>query len=82
MPITLTLAPLVKQAGGFTPKRIKPSNYPQPFATQMDGREKRPLGDMFGLTNFGVNLIQLAPSAVSSLRHAHTTQVELIYILD
>ena len=63
-----------------TPKRTKPSNYPEPFASQMQGREKHPLGDLFGLTNFGVNLTQLAPSAVSSLRHAHTTQDELIYI--
>ena len=55
------------------PKRVKPSNYPEPFASQMQGREKRPLGDLFGLTNFGVNLTQLAPGAVSSLRHAHTT---------
>ena len=63
------------------PKRIKPSNYPQPFAAQMDGREKRPLGDLFGLTNFGVNRTQLAPGAVSSLRHAHTPQDEFVYVL-
>ena len=48
----------------------------------MQGREKLTLGDLFGLINFGVNLTQLAPSAVSSLRHAHTTQDELIYILE
>jgi uncharacterized cupin superfamily protein len=64
------------------PKRTKPSNYPEPFASQMQGREKRTLGDLFGLTNFGVNLTKLAPSAVSSLRHAHTTQDEFIYILE
>ena len=64
------------------PKRTKPSNYPEPFAFQMQGREKRQLGDLFGETNFGVNLTKLAPGAVSSLRHAHTTQDELIYILD
>ena len=64
------------------PKRVKPSNYPEPFASQIQGREKCPLGDLFGLTNFGVNLIQLAPGAVSSLRHAHTTQDEFIYILE
>jgi len=63
------------------PKRVKPSNYPEPFASQMQGREKRPLGDLFGLSNFGVNLTQLAPGAVSSLRHAHTQQDEFIYIL-
>ena len=64
------------------PKRIKPSNYPEPFASQMQGREKRPLGDLFGLTNFGVNLTTLAPGAVSALRHPHTTQDEFIYILE
>ena len=64
------------------PARIKPSNYPEPFASRMTGREKRPLGDLFGLTNFGVNLTRLAPNAVSTLRHAHTRQDEFVYILD
>jgi uncharacterized cupin superfamily protein len=64
------------------PKRVKPSNYPEPFASQMQGREKRPLGDLFGLTNFGVNQTTLAPGAVSALRHAHTTQDEFIFILE
>jgi uncharacterized cupin superfamily protein len=63
------------------PPRTKPSNYPEPFAARMVGREKRPLGDLFGLTHFGVNLTRLAPQAVSSLRHAHTQQDEFIYIL-
>ena len=43
------------------PPRGKASNYPQPFAARMEGRQKRPLGDLFGLTNFGVNLTRLAP---------------------
>lgn len=63
------------------PLRTKPSNYPEPFASRMSGREKRPLGDLFGLTNFGVNLTRLAPNAISSLRHAHSKQDEFIYIL-
>jgi uncharacterized cupin superfamily protein len=63
------------------PARAKPSSYPEPFASQMAGREKRPLGDLFGLTNFGVNLTRLVPHAISSLRHAHTKQDEFIYIL-
>lgn len=63
------------------PARVKPSNYPEPFAARMAGRQKQPLGDLFGLTNFGVNLTRLAPHAVSSLRHAHTRQDEFIYIL-
>jgi uncharacterized cupin superfamily protein len=48
----------------------------------MSGREKRPLGDLFGLTNFGVNLTRLAPGAMSSIRHYHTKQDEFIYILE
>jgi uncharacterized cupin superfamily protein len=63
------------------PARTKPSNYPEPFASRMAGRQKRPLGDLFGLTNFGVNLTRLAPNAVSALRHAHSKQDEFIYIL-
>ena len=64
------------------PVRSKPSVYPEPFKSQMAGRLKRPLGDLFGLSNFGVNLTRLAPQAVSALRHAHTRQDEFIYILE
>ena len=63
------------------PARVKASNYPEPFASRMAGRRKHPLGDLFGLTNFGVNLTKLAPSAASALRHAHTKQDEFVYIL-
>jgi uncharacterized cupin superfamily protein len=63
------------------PLRSKPSNYPEPFASRMRGRDKRPLGDLFGLQNFGVNLTRLAPGAVSALRHAHARQDEFVYIV-
>lgn len=63
------------------PTRVKPSNYPEPFASRMAGRIKHPLGDLFGITNFGVNLTRLAPNAVSALRHGHTKQDEFIYIV-
>lgn len=63
------------------PARTKPSNYPEPFASRMAGRRKHPLGDLFGLTNFGVNLTRLAPGASSALRHAHSKQDEFVYIL-
>ena len=43
------------------PPRTKPSNYPEPFASRMSGRTKRPLGDLFGLKNFGVNLTGRGP---------------------
>lgn len=64
------------------PARTKPSNYPEPFASRMAGREKRPLGDLFGLSNFGVNLTRLRPGAISALRHAHSRQDEFAYILE
>lgn len=63
------------------PPRAKRSNYPEPFASRMAGRVKYPLGTLFGLENFGVNLTRLAPGAVSALRHAHSRQDEFIYIL-
>ena len=63
------------------PVRVKPSVYPEPFASRMTGREKRQLGDFFGLNNFGVNLTRLTPGAISALRHAHTKQDEFVYIL-
>jgi uncharacterized cupin superfamily protein len=64
------------------PPRAKASNYPEPFLARVKGREKRPLGELFGLSNFGVNLTRLAPGAVSALRHAHTKQDEFVYILE
>ena len=63
------------------PPRTKPSIYPEPFASRMAGREKRPLGDLFGLSNFGVNLVRLLPGAGSALRHAHSRQDEFVFIL-
>lgn len=64
------------------PPRTRQTSYPEPFASRMAGRLKRPLGDLFGLSNFGVNLTRLAPGSVSSLRHAHTRQDEFVYILE
>ena len=64
------------------PPRAKLSNYPEPFFSRMKGRDKRPLGDLFGLMNFGVNLTRLKPGGSSSIRHAHTKQDEFVYILE
>ena len=64
------------------PPQAKLSNYPEPFYSRVKGREKRKLGDLFGLTNFGVNLTRLAPGAISSPRHVHTKQDEFVYILE
>ena len=62
--------------------RAKRSSYPDPFAARVRGREKRSLGDLFGLTNFGVNLTTLAPGAQSALKHRHSRQDEFVFILE
>jgi uncharacterized cupin superfamily protein len=63
------------------PSRTK-SVYPEPFATLMQGREKRALGDFFAITRFGVNLTRLIPGSQSALLHCHSKQEEFIYILE
>jgi uncharacterized cupin superfamily protein len=58
------------------------SQYPTPtFRKLVEGREKRKLGDHFGLTNFGVSHTTLAPGASSALPHSHSEQDEFIYVL-
>ena len=64
------------------PPRARPSWYPAAFAKSMEGRTKRPLGDLFGLSNFGVNIVHLVPGARSALRHAHTRQDEFVYVVE
>jgi uncharacterized cupin superfamily protein len=56
--------------------------YPAPYAAALEGRAKRALGDLFGLSQFGVNLTVLAPGAASSERHWHELEDEFIYILE
>jgi uncharacterized cupin superfamily protein len=64
------------------PELPPPRTYPEPFASRVGGRRRLPLGEVFGLTNFGVNLTRLAPGAMSALRHTHSREDELIYILE
>lgn len=64
------------------PDRIVASVYPREFVDRFKGRSKKQLGNMFGLSNFGVNLTTLQPGAISSLRHVHKTQDEFVYILE
>lgn len=74
-------APLAVVAAEVAP-RSKASSYPAPFAALIEGREKRQLGEVFGLGNFGVNLTRLAPGAQSALMHRHKTQDEFVYVLE
>lgn len=56
------------------------SIYPEPWASQMAGRSSLRLGDMAWLTQFGANLVMLAPGAKSSLRHWHQNEDEFVMV--
>jgi uncharacterized cupin superfamily protein len=56
--------------------------FAEPLGSLMAGRERRPLGDFFGLTKFGVNLTRLPPGSISAARHSHSNQDEFVYILE
>jgi uncharacterized cupin superfamily protein len=58
------------------------SGYPAPLRASTEGREKAALGDVAGLTQFGVNLTRLKAGAASALRHWHEQEDEFVYVLD
>jgi uncharacterized cupin superfamily protein len=58
------------------------TNYPPQFQKVVEGREKSVLGDLIGLTQFGVNLTRLKPGAASALRHWHENEDEFVYVLE
>ena len=58
------------------------SIYPEPYAAMMQGRSSLRLGDAGGLTQFGANLVMLAPGALSSLRHWHQAEDEFVMVTD
>jgi uncharacterized cupin superfamily protein len=58
------------------------SGYPAPHAEKVKGRSRYAgLGDLFGLDQFGVNVVTLAPGSWSSQRHWHAEEDEFIYVL-
>jgi uncharacterized cupin superfamily protein len=56
--------------------------YPEPWRAITNGREKVVLGDVAGLTQFGVNLTRLKPGAASALRHWHEAEDEFVYVIE
>lgn len=57
------------------------SIYPHPHHEHLEGRLKRKLGDLVGISQFGVNLVTLEPGAWSSQRHWHEKEDEFVYII-
>ncbi len=67
------------------PQSLEPrvsSGYPEPYRSRVLPREKRALGDALGITKFGVNLTTLPPGKESSMRHTHTHEDEMVFVLE
>lgn len=56
--------------------------YPPPFDAPCRDRKRWKLGDAAGLTQFGVNLLRLAPGVWSSQRHWHTAEDEFVWVVE
>jgi uncharacterized cupin superfamily protein len=76
------------ESGSTMPKRDlnqiperRGSDYPAPFDRQVGERIRQRLGDAGGLTQFGVNLLQLKPGAWSGQRHWHSEEEEFVYVV-
>jgi len=61
---------------------ISRSSYPEPYRARVLPREVRRLGEALGLTRIGVNVATLLPGKESSMRHWHTHEDELVYLLE
>jgi len=70
--------------GGINPQEIQPrtgTGYPEPYRENVVARSKRVLGDAFGLTRYGINLVELSPGTWSSQRHWHTHEDEFVFVI-
>ena len=70
--------------GGIDPREIEPrtgTGYPDPYRENVVARSKRALGDAFGLSRYGVNLVELSPGTWSSQRHWHTHEDEFVFVV-
>lgn len=56
------------------------SNYPAPFDQQVGPFVRQALGDTGGLTQFGVNRLQLPPGSWSGQRHWHSEDDEFVLV--
>lgn len=57
------------------------TRYPAPHDAPCKGRKRWQLGEVAGLTQFGVNLLRLPAGQWSSQRHWHTHEDEFVHVL-
>jgi uncharacterized cupin superfamily protein len=61
--------------------RTGASAYPAPHDKQVEGRRTWIITRQFGLSQFGVNRVELAPGAWSTQRHWHKTNDECVIVI-
>lgn len=57
------------------------SSYPPPHDEKLKGRKSWSLTRQFGLSQFGVNRVELPPGAWSTNRHWHKSNDELVIVI-
>lgn len=58
------------------------TGYPMPYAAEMTGRLYRRIAPATGLTDFGVSHVVLKPGGISSQRHWHEGEDEIVVMLE
>ncbi len=56
--------------------------YPAPFDEPCRARRRIKLGDAAGLSQFGVNRLELDPGSWSAQRHWHTAEDEFVWVVE
>ncbi len=64
-----------------TAARSGASSYPEPHAQKLGARKTWALTKQFGLSQFGVNRVELPPGAWSTQRHWHKINDEVVIII-
>src|SRR5512144_1685199 len=78
-------APMSLKLPALDPASLPPrstSSYPEPYRSRVLPREKRAIGAALGLAKIGVNLTTLPPGKESSMRHWHTHEEEIVFIVE
>jgi len=58
------------------------TGYPAPYAAVMAKRHYRRLGDAAGLEDFGASYVLLEPGGISSQRHWHEAEDEMVVMIE
>jgi uncharacterized cupin superfamily protein len=73
--------PMKKADLSQIPARTDSKPYPEPFNDKLAGRTSWTLTSAFGLSQFGVNRVELAPGAWSTQRHWHRKNDEAVIVV-